>query len=1096
MNREQFQQISKLYDAALELEPDQRAAFLNEACAGDEELRHEVESLLASEEQAGSFLAAPALEVAAKVLTAHQRPSLAGQQIAHFQVLSLLGAGGMGEVYLAQDTRLGRKVALKLLPAEFTHGADRVSRFEREAMAASALNHPNIITIYETGQEDSLHYIVTEFIDGNTLRRQMTSTPMEPRAALDVAIQVASALSAAHAAGIIHRDIKPENVMVRPDGLVKVLDFGLAKLAERRVVSTDTDAPTGAGSRTELGVVMGTITYMSPEQARGIEVDARTDIFSLGVMLYELMVGRAPFTGATGADVVAAILTADPPSLTQYSIKVPSELERIVRKALCKDREERYQVVKDLLLDLRNLKEELEFEARLKQLNQPGASSDSPIMVSGAQNGEADVQNLDLAKSGQPHISGSRPNNLMAQRTPLIGRDAEVARVEELLRKEELRLLTLTGPGGTGKTRLGLQVAADLIEEFESGVYFISLAPINDPSLIAPAIAQALGVKPKADRPFVDELKEYLYDKEILLLLDNFEQIVMAASFVADLLATCHQLKVLVTSRSPLHVRGEHEFPVPPLAIPDLNRASIEALAQYASVELFVERAKEVRRNFELTQENARTVGEICIRLDGLPLAIELAAARIKLLTPQAMLQRLESRLKLLTGGARDLPARQQTIRDTIAWSYDLLDEGEKRLFRQLSVFVSGCTLETAEAVCSGGDALKIEVLDGIESLLDKNLLKQREQSDGEFRFSMLETVREFGLEQLALSGETAALRRQHATFFLSLAEKAEPELKGSEQTAWFKRLEREHTNLRAALHWAKETGESETGLRLSGALGHFWIVRGHLIEGQEWLEEFLARTENSDSLESMRAKALRGQGIIVRHQGNYSKATLLLEKSLTLYRELGDSWGIAISLVSLGNIIENLGDHERAAGLLEEGLKLLREEGDKWGIATALSNLGLIRYEQGNYQQAKVLSQESLDLRRGLKDERGMLIALANLGEVARHQGDYQQAKALFSEGLILNQKLGDKILIAHFLECSAELASAQSQWERSAKLFGAAEALREAINVPLPTHNRADYDSSIMALRAGLNEEALAEEWAKGRAMTLEQIIAYALE
>ncbi|MFQ5794857.1 MAG: AAA family ATPase [Candidatus Bipolaricaulia bacterium] len=390
-----------------------------------------------------------------------------------------------------------------------------------------------------------------------------------------------------------------------------------------------------------------------------------------------------------------------------------------------------------------------------------------------------------------------------------------------------MRLLTLTGAGGTGKTRLGLQAAADLIDDFEDGVYFVDLAPISDPGLVVSAIAQKMGVREAevGGRPLLDSLKEHLRDKQILLLLDNFEQVVAAAPQVAELLAACAWLKLLVTSREPCHVRGEHVFPVPPLALPEPDRKrplAIEYLMQYEAVRLFIDRAQAVKPDFAVTHENAPAVAEICIRLDGLPLAIELAAARITLLPPQVMLARLGSRLKLLTGGARDLPARQQTLRATIDWSYDLLDASEQTLFERLSVFVGGCTLEVAEAVCNGtGDLeLDVDVLDGLASLVDKNLLRQEEQVEGAPRFLMLETIREYGLERLEASGEAEATQRTRADYYLALAEQAEPKLWGGpEQGEWLDRLEVEHDNLRAALAWCEQSGECEVGLRLGVAL-------------------------------------------------------------------------------------------------------------------------------------------------------------------------------------------------------------------------------------------------------------------------------------
>src|SRR5712691_8358087 len=458
-----------------------------------------------------------------------------------------------------------------------------------------------------------------------------------------------------------------------------------------------------------------------------------------------------------------------------------------------------------------------------------------------------------LADPGQAaSLVKARSHDLPAQLTPLIGREQEVAAACALLQRPAVRLLTLTGPGGVGKTSLGLAVATELLNTFAAGVCFIPLAPISDPDLVVPTIAQALGLVEAGDQPPREHLKAYLRDKHLLLLLDNFEQVVAASSLIAELLASCPGLKALVTSRASLHVRGEHEFPVPPLALPDLKHLpGIEDLPQYAAVALFMQRALSIKSDFAITQANARAIAEICTRLDGLPLAIELAAARIKLLPPQPLLARLEHRLQVLTSGARDLPERQQTLRNTIKWSYDLLSTEEQWLFRQLSVFVGGCTLDAVEAICAAEGNVVTSILDRVGSLIDNNLLSLQEQATGEPRLVMLETIREYGLECLATSesgAEMKAARRAHADYYLALAEEAEQEIGSSQQAVWLERLEWEHENLRAALRWLMESDEAddspEKALRLSEALWWFWSVRGHLREGRQWLEKALTRSD------------------------------------------------------------------------------------------------------------------------------------------------------------------------------------------------------------------------------------------------------------
>ncbi|GIV98593.1 MAG: hypothetical protein KatS3mg057_3250 [Herpetosiphonaceae bacterium] len=666
----------------------------------------------------------------------------------------------------------------------------------------------------------------------------------------------------------------------------------------------------------------------------------------------------------------------------------------------------------------------------------------------------------------------SRPTNLPASPTSLIGREREVAAISALLRRQDVRQVTLTGPAGTGKSRLALQVAADLIDDFEDGVFFVALASINDPALVLSTIAQSLGLKDVGGQPLAESLKSFLHDKEMLLLLDNFEQVVAAAPLIADLLATAPRLNVLVTSREVLRLYGEHEFPVQPLALPDPQQtASIDALLRAPAVALFVERARAVRPDFSLNAENAAAVAALCARLDGLPLAIELAAARSKLLAPQALLARLDSRLRVLTGGARDLPARQQTLRGAIAWSYDLLDEGERTLFAYLGVFIGGCTLDAAETVA--GEGLPMDILDGLTSLADKSLLRRyrdpqeeatQESGTGgasEPRFMMLETIREYALECLAMSGKEEELRQRHADYFLALAEGAEPELRGPAQVTWLEQLEQEHDNLRAALQWALDSGEVEVALRIGGALGRFWLARGYLSEGRAWLTAALAAArlrQRSESYGAALAKAfnaagnlahtqgdyaaahplyqeclairrelgdqlgiayvLNNLGSVAHDQGNYEQARAFYEESLTLCRELRDRRGVASLLHNRGNLAKDQGDYASAIALLEESLTLRRQLGDRWGIAMSLTNLALAVLYQGDNRRSIELCEESLAIFRDLRDPRGMAMSLNNLSFAALAQGDVERAASLSRESLALRRQLGDKARIAECLE------------------------------------------------------------------------------
>ena len=644
----------------------------------------------------------------------------------------------------------------------------------------------------------------------------------------------------------------------------------------------------------------------------------------------------------------------------------------------------------------------------------------------------------------------SRPNNLPPQATLLIGRQREVLEARERLSRPEVSLLTLTGPGGTGKTRLAVQVATDLLDEMDDGVVFVHLAPISDPDLVAATIARTLGIQKAVDRPLLESLKQYLRDKRLLLILDNFEQVLEAAPLVADLAAECPRMKTLVTSRATLRVYGEQVLPVPPLALPERSRiSSAEQFSQFASVRLFIERAQAVRPGFTVTDETAPYVAEICHRLDGLPLAIELAAARVRVLPLPAMLARLEHRLALLTSGARNLPARQQTLRGAMAWSYDLLPAEEQRLFRRLAVFAGGCPLDGIEAVCDLDGDLGVDPLEAVSSL-DKSLLREEVGDGMAARFLMLETVREYAQAQLEESGEAETIRQRHASYFLSVAETADPLLRGREQSAWVARLELERDNFRAALAWARPElaaapgsaavaapapGDvAETSLRLAGALAWFWGMRGPFTEGRRWLEGALAASGGSAAA---RAKALNGAGLMAHAEGDFDAALPLLARSAAIYRQEADTWGTAFSLGCLGVMEHYIGDFEQAACDYEESVALFQAVGDGWGVGMFLAGLGRVAHARGDDARAEALLQESLSLLRAAGDTRSSAWSLHYLGRVMQHQGDEARAVALYEESLALCRDLGDRWGMAWSLGGLGRVARARGEYDQATQLL-----------------------------------------------------------
>ena len=741
----------------------------------------------------------------------------------------------------------------------------------------------------------------------------------------------------------------------------------------------------------------------------------------------------------------------------------------------------------------------------------------------------------DALSTGRTHKFSSTPShNLPALRSSFVGREREMEEVEREL--AITRLLTLTGVGGSGKTRLALEVARDLIEAYPNGVWLVELAPLFEAALVPKAVAEALEVTERPVDPLVDTLAEVLRDRQLLLLLDNCEHLLEATARLADvLLDSCPRLRIMATSREALGIEGEVRWLVPPLSVPEpQGTPSSEELEGYESVRLFAERARGRDPSFSLSPHNALGVAKICQMLEGIPLAIELAAARVGTLSLEQISERLEGSLELLTGGGRTAVPRQRTLKGTLDWSHKLLSEDEKEFFGRLSVFAGGWTLEASEVVGSGECVEEREVLDLLSGLVEKSLVVSRRSDEGGVRYRLLEPVRQYALEKLKVSGEAEAAKRAHAQYFLALAEEAEPELFGPREAEFFDRLEVEHDNFRAVLSWTIEQGETETALRLAATLWMFWFARGYNGEGQRWLEQALTKDgqasaaarakalealawlanarEDKDKAEaaaeeglrlseeagiggSLAASLLSVLGDVAMTRGDHERAKELLEESLALYQQVGDQRFVPRVLTFLGNLSLDREEYEQAKGLYEESLALARELGEPTAIGMALGNLGYVFLLEGEHERARALLEETEALSREGGHKGVLIYTIDNLGWAALLRGDHERAKSYYDESLALCEELGDKLIATESLEGLACISASEGEAERAARLFGAVEALREAVgyrHTPVEDALREPY---LATARSRLGEAAWEEWQAKGRAMELEEAIGYAL-
>ena len=960
-----------------------------------------------------------------------------------YAVVALIAQGMMGPLYRGLDQQLNRPVAIKVLrPEVLEDHPTLLERFLREGDALRQLDHPNIVNWLNVVEQDGAHYLIMEFVEGGSLHdllREQSRLPVER--ILEIGLDLADALTRTHRLGIIHRDLKPQNVLLAEDGTPRLSDFGIAHYVQRTTIS-------------QPGGFAGTLAYIPPESFLGLEADERTDIWSFGVMLYEMLAGRLPFESSNTAGLINIILKEPAPSLDQLRPELPSDLVRLIELMLVKDR-----------------------EARIQSIRLVGVALDA------IRRG----QPADLPAIAKPALQSSLPD----RPTPFIGRRRELAEVVALFKEPGTRLVTLTGPGGVGKTRLALQVARALPGHYQDGIFFVDLSPILIPDLVVGRIARALGLKEGPARSPVDSIIDHLRDRRCLLLLDNFEQIIDASPIVSELIAAVPGLDVLATSREILHLYGEQEYPVSPLAIPDRAGPAV-SFSENESVALFVRHAQLSNPNFRLTEENARDVAEICIRLDGLPLAIELAAARTKAFSTRYLISLLDDSLDVLSGGSREVATRHQTLRAAIGWSYDLLDEEEKKLFARLAVFHGGRSLDALMEVCQPG--LGMSALNGVESLLNKSLLQRIDGPDGTPRYFFLDTIHQYARERLVESGDIEAMRGRHALWFAELAERAEPELRGPDQEKWSARLRMEYDNLRAALSWTSGS-DPELELRLVGALSEFWYYEGPISEGEKWIRRALTKLENEQISPGFKAKVLNGAGMLAFATGDHASGKRWNQQALDIAREAGEkvSWAWALFWLSAQATVQPE-MYREGIELIEEALDLFRETGDQAGLAWGYNQLGELNRLMGDLERARAAYESSLAICRDTGNKRREAIALINLSYVAQGQDDYRQAERFCLAGLALLHELKLEYHSAIALSMLAGPLASQGRAGQAAMYLGASEAIFDRMAITLQPADRVEIDAYIVQVRQMLDEEAFDAAWQKGRAMSVEQALALA--
>lgn len=935
-----------------------------------------------------------------------------GKTLAHYTIVSKIGAGGMGEVYRATDSRLGRDVALKVLPVDVAANPERLARFEQEARTVASLNHPNIVVIHAIEDEGDKRFLTMELVEGQGLETLVTPGGLPIERVMELGTGIAAALTAAHEKGVVHRDLKPANVMLTRDGHVKVLDFGLAKLAapESAPGSQDTSLDeTIATPLSSEGQIVGTLPYMAPEQVRGEPVDARTDLFALGVLLYELASGQRPFQGSTVGVISSAILRDPPAPLASLRPDIPSDLERVIGRCLEKLPADRFPTARDLLDGLQGVRRQRE--------------DTTTILVA-------------------PPVAS----------TPLLGRE-ELLQTAATSLRDGARLLTLTGYGGTGKTRFSIELFNRLSRDYAGGAAFLSLASVTAPNDVLPAIATGLSIPEAHGRSALEALCTVIGERSVLLVLDNLEQVIAAAEDIAALLSRCPALQCIATSRAPLKVGAETEFSLPPLDFPVASVTSAVDLRRFPAVELFVQRAAKVKPGFAITDTNAAAIGTICRRLDGLPLALELAAARTRILEPSALLNRLDHALDLLTSGDRDLPTRQRTLRATISWSYSLLDASEQQLLRRLSVFHEGWTLEAMERICYD-DENRHRALDELGSLVEKGLVRVL---DGGERYSLLETIRAFSAEQLHAGGEVETVRDAHAASFLRFAEQVAKDLRTTEQLDAMRRAHADNANLHAARRWmtsAAQAGDEEAlenGLLLCGHLNWFFHIGGQHETARGALDTLLALAADHPPSRA-RALARLAAGMVSSVTGEWERSLDETRGGRDDGDAVGDREAAAEGAMCMGYANLGLGRMPEAGAALDDAIARSAGVSD-FLQALSLSLKGMQVFATGDPDAGMALVKDARRIQERIADHEGGGVAQSFLAQMTFAKGDPTRSLELYEEALALFEAVGDIPEVARVLCEMGWTALATDDPQAALGFFSRAVATYEQVGSPRGT-------------------------------------------